>query len=283
MGPEGQHHQHYHRRKAADGRQQLADPEIAPVEAVHPQAFDEGAAQAVPGNIAQGDLAVVLPTLAEKMQQHEARGVPHGFIQEGGMVILHFLGNSVEQAHAEKALGSGAEGLPVKEIAPASHTLADEEAQGHQIQQRRQLQLFHQAQHRHADGRAQHTAVDGQAALPDVEHRDGVVSIALPGENAVVGSGASNGKGGDPQHAVQDIVFCKAEGLGALHAVPDSQQQAAGNHQAIEIDGQRAQVEAPSGVHFQTQPGERNGRIIGRIHIMPPSTDKSQTGSCAAG
>ena len=38
--------------EAADGCQQLADTEIAPVEAVGAQTFDEGSAQAIPSHIA---------------------------------------------------------------------------------------------------------------------------------------------------------------------------------------------------------------------------------------
>ena len=59
MGPEGQYHQHHNGGKTADSRQHLAHPEISPIEAIHPQAFDEGAAQAVPGCVAQSDLAII--------------------------------------------------------------------------------------------------------------------------------------------------------------------------------------------------------------------------------
>ena len=52
--------------------QYLADPEGAPSEAVHPETFDEGSAQTVPGSVAQGHLTVILALAAQRCQQYEA-------------------------------------------------------------------------------------------------------------------------------------------------------------------------------------------------------------------
>ena len=55
----------------ADQCQHLADPEIAPIEAVCPQAFNDRSAQTVPGHIQKADLAVILPLLGNKVQQNK--------------------------------------------------------------------------------------------------------------------------------------------------------------------------------------------------------------------
>ena len=64
VGAEGLPQQDAGGGDAGDGGQKLADPEGAPPQAVHPQSFDEGSAQAVPGGVAKGDLSVVFPLFA---------------------------------------------------------------------------------------------------------------------------------------------------------------------------------------------------------------------------
>ena len=89
MLPETEEHQHSHAHKASHSGQDLADPEIAPVQAVGPQTLDEGAAQAVPGQVHEGHLAVILAPLGEEVQQNKAHGIPQGLVEEGGVVVVH--------------------------------------------------------------------------------------------------------------------------------------------------------------------------------------------------
>ena len=65
---------------AGDGGQELADPEGAPPEAVHPQTFDDAAAQAVPGGVAQSHLAIVAALFGQEVQQDKAGGIPERFV-----------------------------------------------------------------------------------------------------------------------------------------------------------------------------------------------------------
>ena len=96
---------------AAEARQELADPEAAPVEAVHPQALNHGPAQAVPGNIAQGDLAVIGPLGVQEVQQQKAAQIPQALIQEGGMVVFPLMRHGIVQAHAAEGIRCRAEGF----------------------------------------------------------------------------------------------------------------------------------------------------------------------------
>ena len=185
------------------------------------------------------------------------------------MVVFPALGPLVEQAHAEEAFRGGAEGLPVEEVAPAAHALADEEAQTHHIQQGGNAQLAHPAVYNNTDGRTQHTAVNGQTTLPDIQDGDGIGGIpaGLPGEDAVVKPGAQNGKGNDPQHTVNDVILSEAEFLAPAQTVENRQQQTAGDDQPVKMDAQRSQLQGSGGIQLQIQEGEGNGCVIGRIHV----------------
>ena len=182
------------------------------------------------------------------------------------MVILPPTQNLVVKAHPEEAVRCRAKGLPVEEIAPAANALTNEETHQHHIQHRGQPQLFHPAQHRHTGNGTQHTAIDGDTALPDIQHGNGICRILLPTEGAVIDPGADNGKGCHPQHAVQNVIFLQTELAAALTGISHSQYQSQGNGQAIIMDRQGSQVQHPSRIDFHSQKRKGNGRIIGRIH-----------------
>ena len=262
MGFEVQRQQRRYRRNTAGCRQELADPEGAPVKAVHPKALDHGPAQAIPGCVAQGDLAVVGPLGVEVIQKQKAAEVPQALIEEGGVVILPLACDRIVQAHPAEGLRRRAEGLPVEEVAPAAYQLADEEAHDHQIQQRGQGALFDPAVDHDADEGTDHRAIDGQAAVPDVEHRNGVLGVFAPAENAVVGPGTEDGKGGDPQDAVQDVVLRQSRPLAAMAAIDTGQQQPQGNHGPVEVDRQGSQRNGSDGVHLNAQQGKGDGGVV---------------------
>ena len=177
------------------------------------------------------------------------------------------------QAHPEEAVSLCAEGLPVEEIAPAADALANEEAQQDQIQRCGKLDFLHLAECPHTGHRAQHAAVNGDAAVPDVQHGDGVPGKFIPGEGAVVGPGAQNGEGGHPQHAVQHMVLRQAEFLGPLGAVQNRQHQADGDDQAVIMDGQGAEFNGSVRIQFDPQSGEGDHRKISGSHSFPPKSD----------
>ena len=119
-------HQGGHGGDAAHGGQDLAHPEGTPVEAVHPQALDHGPAQAIPGCVAQGDLAVVGPLGVEVIQEQKAAEVPQALIEER-RVHLNVRTRDGRQAHAPRQRRLRAEGLAVHEVAPAADALPDEQ------------------------------------------------------------------------------------------------------------------------------------------------------------
>ena len=93
------------------------------------------------------------------------------------------------------------------------------------------------------DGRADDAAVDGQAALPNIEDPNGVGRIGIPLENAVVQSGAQHRKGNDAQHAVDEIIFLQAEFLAAAAGIQHRQHHTQGDQYAIPMDLQRSNGE----------------------------------------
>ena len=200
------------------------------------------------------------------MQQHKSNEIPDGFIQEGGVVVFRHAGAGVEKAHAEEAVRGRAEGLPVEEVAPAAGGLADEEAQGRDVQHRPQLHLLDFTEQGDAHNGSQHRAVDGQAPVPDVQHRDGVIPVLAPGEGAVVDAGADDGQRRDPQHAVQQIVLLQSELPAAVAGVEHGGAQAQGDDDAVEVETEAPQADGAGRVQLQPQGGEADGGIIGVAH-----------------
>ena len=206
------------------------------------------------------------------MQQNQPCKVPHRLIQEGGVVVLPGTGAGVVQAHPGKGLRGRAEGLPVEEVAPASGGLPDEETQAHQIQHGSQLQLFDPGEHGDADNGPQNAAVDGDAALPDVQHRDGVGGVILPGKRHIVDPGTDNGKGCDPEDAVKDVILRQAELLAPAGAIEGCQEQARGNDDAVKIDVHGPQRNGAGRVYLNPQGGEGNSAVVSWIHAYASFT-----------
>ena len=182
------------------------------------------------------------------------------------MIVLRNSGNGIVKTHSGHGVSGGAEGLPVEEVSPTADALTDEKAQAHQVQQSGQRALFDFAENDDANRRTQNGAVDGKTALPDIQHGNGVIPVHGPGEDAVVGPGAENGKGRDPKHPVQQAVLGKACLPAAAAGVQHCQNQTAGNHETVEVDIQRPDGKAPGGIHGDSQGGEGNGGIMTGIH-----------------
>ena len=109
------------------------------------------------------------------MQQDKAQNAPQRFVQEGGVYrLVDGVAGAVDAGgddvagHGPRQVGVVAEGLLVKEVAPATHTLADEEAQGGDVAHRQGVDLFDPAHQRTEQERHDDAAVDGKPAVPYV-------------------------------------------------------------------------------------------------------------------
>ena len=103
------------------------------------------------------------------MEQEKAHEIPQRLIEKGGVPVAHHaVGAGDAHAQEEVVEDLRAVGLPVEEVAPAAHALADEQAQGHDVQIGGQLLLFDFGEEQQAQDRADDAAVNGDAALPDV-------------------------------------------------------------------------------------------------------------------
>ena len=60
--------------------QHLAHPEGTPPQAVGAHSFNNHPSEAVPGQVAQGNLTIIFPLLGEKMQEHKADKIPYRLI-----------------------------------------------------------------------------------------------------------------------------------------------------------------------------------------------------------
>ena len=200
------------------------------------------------------------------MQQNEADQVPDGLVEEGGVPVA---GNSRNHlnAHAQEevVVDLRAEGLPVEEIAPAADALADQQAQRHDVQIGRQLLLLHLGEEQQAQGGADDAAVDGDAALPDVESGNRVVLVVVPLEDHVVDSGADDGQGNGEENRVDHAVHIGAELLDPPAHVENRQQEAQGDDHAVEIDfsAEDGKGQGPGQVQpLNPQPGEGNCAVV---------------------
>ena len=177
------------------------------------------------------------------------------------MVIRH-LARRVDESHLEKRVCHAAVRLAVHEVAPATENLPDNHAHRGVIQHNKRRNLFYPAQNQDRDRTADDAAVNGKPALPDVEHRDGVVSVEVPVEHAVVKPRADNADRHRPQHKVQHVVLRNAEGLRAVHHIQNRQQKAARNNNAVPVDILPHHREGDGArVHSDAEIRKRNWRL----------------------
>ena len=199
------------------------------------------------------------------------------------MYINHFSGLSVQQAHPQEAVSDSAEGFPVEKVAPAAHSLTDEEPDSHHIQHSADLNFLDLAQHQHAHDGTQDATVNGQAAVPDPQDFNKIAAVMLPLKGAIVQTGTENGKGSDKEHAVQKVIFLDTEQLCTLAAVNDSQQQTHRNDQAIKMHGKGPDGEGSGRVDVNAKQGKGNVCKITGVHSITSVFNvwgKSQRGHC---
>ena len=153
-------------------------------------------------------------------------------------------------------------------LIPVGFAFADTSTEEEILQQRRQLDMFDPAEHRDTHDSTQHTAVDGQTALPNIQNGNGVCGIGIPGENAVIQTGAQDGKGRHPQHTIQNIIFPETKLCAAAAAVHHRQGKADRDDDTVEVNTQRANLQISRGIHGDSQIGKGNNRIIHGVHRL---------------
>ena len=124
----------------------------------------------------------------------------------------------------------------VHEVAPPAADLADDHTHRGVVEHDQRRDLLHAAQNKHSDRAADDTAVDRQTALPDVEHGDGVITVQIPIEHAVVKPRAHNADGNRPQHEIQHVVLREPERFRPVDHVKNRQQKAAGNDDTVPVN-----------------------------------------------
>ena len=145
-----------------------------------------------------------MAALGDEQRRHDDEA-PGGFIEECGEVPLAV--GAYEYRYGKALLpglgGDGAVGLLVDEIAPAPDGLAQGDGGRGQVGQPQEGQPLApgvQPARQHA---ADDAAVDGHAALPDVQRPDGIGGVFPPREQHIVEPGAHDGRGNADQRKVQ--------------------------------------------------------------------------------
>ena len=142
-------------------------------------------------------------------------------------------------------------GLLVEEVAPPADGLPQHQPGRDQIGQRPEADLFPLGEDQRGDHAADDGAVDGDAAVPDVQHADGIVRVLLPLKDHIVDARKHDGRGDGQQRVVQHAVGVDALLLG-LHV----------DHHHRNDHRQRDEYAVP--VDVVPEHGERNG--IGTEH-----------------
>ena len=247
-------------RRHRDQRHDLAEaqPGVPDEQRVGAQALDPVAAQAVPDNIHQEQLAVeaaVPPVQPEHQQPEQA---PEAFVQEGGVnrlgrVHRNALGGQggldagqvvvgALAVHAPGQGGVGAEGFLIDKVAPAADALAHQEAHGHHVEEGQQRDPAPAGGQPAEDERADDAAVDGQAAVPHRDHiPDGLV---LKGRHGHIGdAGADDAHDGADHHHVHQAVGVEAEVRRIVEGQRHAQDEPQGDEDAVPVDVEPAQRE----------------------------------------
>ena len=105
---------------------------------------------------------------------------------------------------------------------------------------------------------AQHAAVDGQSAAADVENFQRIVAECAPLEGDIIGAGADDGEGHDPQRQRKGRIRRKTVALFAAAHQQDGQQHAHGDQYAVPVDGKTEDGQRRArDFHDETRPPKR--------------------------
>ena len=116
-----------------------------------------------------------------------------------------------QHAHGEKLKRRGqnlrAVAFHIEIVAPPSDGLRQQHAGGQHIRQRQKVQLFPPGIKKHGQHPAENPAVDGNAALPDIQNRNGIRPELVETHEHVVEPRAHNPGGDRPQGQIDDRVL----------------------------------------------------------------------------
>ena len=179
-------------------------------------------------------------------------------------LVQHVPGDGLP-AHPPGQSGGAAVGLHIHKVAPPANKLADEQPVDTQVGKGQKADLFHMTEEEQHHQGGQDGPVDGQTAVAVAEDGPPVQAAVRPAvepqiKNDVIGPDGHKGHGDGTDHHVGDLVLGDAEALAPLAAQEHGQQQAAGNDDAIPIDGTAQQGKGhPVQGKGQSQAGERDG------------------------
>lgn len=83
------------------------------------------------------------------------------------------------QLHSQKIICITAKSFPVEEITPASNHLSQYQPQPSRIRQQAKGLFFHFGKHKYGGDGCQHTTVDGQTAVADIENAEQIVLVHI--------------------------------------------------------------------------------------------------------
>ena len=138
--------------------------------------------------------------------------------------------------HPPGSGGVGAERLDVDEVAPPADRLREDEPADREVGHGQELHLPPAADEAAHEKSADHAAVDGDAALPEVEDADRVVRVDLPAEDHVVEARADDPADDRADDDVEHPVGVEAEGAGALQDIEDREQEPRRDDDAVPAD-----------------------------------------------
>ena len=178
--------------------------------------------------------------------------------------LVHQLIGNGGGAHAPRQRGQAAVGLHIDKVAPAANGLTNEQPVTAHIRIVPKGLVAHFAVYRYGDHRCDHTAVDGQAAVPDGNGPPPVKGAVCTAklrqiENHIVSSGPDDGQRHSEKQHINEFFTVHAQAGSLFRTVKHRQQKSKGDNDAIPIDVLTKQVQRhPVEGKFQAQAGKRH-------------------------
>lgn len=199
-------------------------------EAVGPESFDEEALRGIEEAVEAGDASFEMRLSVEVAQHQEDDDAPEGFVEEGRMDIL-----PIDQ-DGPREIGRRAVGFAVEEVAPASDGLRQchgREQEVGDIENGKLLEMTEQDGREETEKKA---AVDGEAALPDIEDAREVVAIEIEIEENIISASADDAEREDEKGEVQDGIRIEVMTGSSSAADENGQCGTAGDENAVPAD-----------------------------------------------
>ena len=223
------------------------------IEAVGSEALDYHSAKPVPRAVAEEKLtAEFSELLIDNIEDEESDEAPKRLIEESRMnrlvrihcyaffgeqlAVLNYRRRYLFAPHSPGRVGICAEGLLIHEVAPASDSLTDKQADAAHIKEVKNIYLSDLADYERGDESADYSAVDGESALPDLRNLRRMELVIVPLEYNIVRTRAYYSRESAVDEHIEHLIEAYAPLVGHSAAEERGEYKAEGDNDPVELD-----------------------------------------------